>query len=60
MGKAGRPMREQLNLGQQSKSLALERIKEVGHTGLNLNQKGLQEEFKVTLVCESTLNADNV
>lgn len=36
----------QLNLGWQSKSLGLEGIKEVSHTGLNLNHKGLQEELK--------------
>lgn len=38
-GEAVRVVGEQLNLGEQSKSLGLEGIKEVGHTGFNLNQK---------------------
>lgn len=41
----------QLNLGWQSKSLGLEGIKELSHTGLNLNHKGLQE-----LKCRTIMN----
>lgn len=54
-GEAVRVVGEQLNLGEQSKSLGLEGIKEVGHTGFNLNQKGLREELKGSLMCAATM-----
>lgn len=56
-GEAAPVVGERLNLGQQSKSLGLKGIKEGGHTGLNLNQKGLRDKLKVNVMHKTRMNA---